>query len=101
MSSEQLEKFEQFTVGETVWIHFTNGSGLWDPRPWRVAKVGPKSKYGLAIELHAGPENRCAVGASTIHTFVSHPELDFLTLRRERELPGTQLDMFSALEAAP
>jgi hypothetical protein len=98
MNNEQSGKTAEFAVGETVWIHFTNGRGLWDPRPWRIAKVGPKSKFGLAIELHAGPENRCAVGASTIHTFVSDPELDFLTLRRERELSGDQLDLFASLE---
>lgn len=91
-----------FAVGETVWLHFTDGRGLWDKRPWRVARVGPQYAHGLAIELHAGPENRCAVGATTVNLYISEqPELELVTIRRERDLPGAQLDLLSALEAAP
>ncbi len=92
----------QFAVGETVWMHHPDDSGLWDHRPWRVARIGPQYDWGLAIELHTGPENRCAVGAVTLITYIGeNGDNMFYTLRRERELSGTQLDMFAALEAAP
>ena len=92
----------QFAIGETVWMHHPDDSGLWDHRPWRVARIGPQYDCGLAIELHTGPENRCAVGAITFISYIGENGGNmFYTLRRERELSGIQLDMFAALEAAP
>jgi len=91
-----------FVVGETVWMRLPDDSGLYDERPWRVARIGMQYAWGLQIELHAGPENRCAVGAITLITYIGENGDNMsYTLRRERDLVGSQLDMFSALEAAP
>lgn len=85
------------TVGATVRLHRRDGSGLWDRRPWRVARVGPQYPHGLAIVLEAGPKNRTAVGSTDFTTYLNDPPLANDVLILSYPEPPAQLDMWALL----
>lgn len=87
-------------VGETIWLYEADGSTLFDSRPFRVVRVGPQYDHGLAIELHAGPVDRCAVGHAELTCFWDaefYGRSTSLICVRESK---AQLPLFD-LEAAP